>query len=448
MIPRSITPRTASWWRVRSQLAELSVATGLPVPALEIKKPRPVSRLFSNSLAMGAANVVGRGLGYIYIVMMARRLDARYLGAYAVLVTASMLVELVSNLGLDKILVREITKGSANLGQGYFWAALPIRFAMAAMSALVAWTLLFVLFKNQLLATPLSCAVFLSAIFPVIATRNCEAFLTAHERMLPIAVAQFCEKVVVFGAVLLLVSGSLSFSGLLCFAPLAALLRFLVVAPCVVRMWVPHLTPVRADVRRLLRQGAELFSVEILALVYFRSDVFIVARKGGLAAAGVYQITYKIFDFCLSLFAGYLQAAFPRMVRDKSRKSLKMTLAMGTGLMMIPVAVIIHGRHLILSTLRPEYVLGSTSLVWLMLTVPLVFITSTFANMAIAAGRIKILILVAGLLIASNVGLNLLLIPKWSIDGAAFSTFACELLSAVVLGPFVLKMIARPENSQ
>jgi O-antigen/teichoic acid export membrane protein len=70
------------------------------------------------------------------------------------------------------------------------------------------------------------------------------------------------------------------------------------------------------------------------------------------------------------------------------------------------------------------------------------------ANMAIAAGRIKILIMLAGLLIVSNVGLNLLLIPRWSFNGAAFSTFACELMSAVVLGPTILKTISAPRGQQ
>jgi O-antigen/teichoic acid export membrane protein len=434
---------------MRWQLVELSAAAaGASTVTLQVEAKAPVSRLFSNSVAMAAANVAGRGLGYAYIVLMARRMDARYLGAYALLLTASMLIELVSNLGLDKIMVREISAGSASVGQGYFWAALPIRFVMASVSAVVAWSLLIALFKGQLLASPLSCALFLSTIVPVVATRNCEAFLTAHERMMPIAASQLCEKVVIFGAVLLLVSGSLSFGGLLCFAPLAASVRLMVVAAFVIRMWVRHITPARANIRMLLRQGAELFSVEILALVYFRSDVFFVAKMGGLGAAGIYQIAYKIFDFCLSLFAGFLQAVFPRMVRDKSSRSLKVTLAVGTGLLMIPVVVIILGRYLILGAFRPEYVGGSTSLVWLMLTVPLVFITSNMANMAIAAGRIKILILLAGLLIVSNVGLNLLLIPRWSFNGAAFSTFACELVSAVVLCPFILKVISVPRGQQ
>jgi O-antigen/teichoic acid export membrane protein len=419
-----------------------AIAALPPIPAAEATKPHK-SRLFSNSVAMGLANVLGRGVGYGYIVLMARRLDARYLGAYGILLTASMLIELISNLGLDKILTREITRGPANVGQGYFRAAIPIRLTLGVLSGVAAWTLLFTFFRGSLLASTLSTAIFLSAILPVVLSRNCEAFLTAHERMMPIAISQLAEKAIIFGAVLMLLSGVISFGGLLCFAPVAAGARLLITSGFVSGMWVRHLPSVQPALRKLLRQGAELFSVEILALVYFRSDVFMVAKMSGLGPVGVYQITYKIFDFCLSLFAGFLQAAFPRMVRNKSRHSLQLTLVVGTALLAIPSAIIIVCRHLILGSFRHDYLLGSTSLVWLMLTVPLVFITSTLANTVIAAGRVKILIVAAGLLIATNVSLNILLIPKFSFNGAAFSTFACELLSAAVLCPFVMKMLAR-----
>ena len=100
---------------------------------------KQAGRLFSNSVAMAAANVLGRGVGYVYLILMARRLDARYLGIYAVLVTAAMLVELLSNLGLDKILIREIASSGAATGQGLFLTALPLRLAMAAVCAPAAW---------------------------------------------------------------------------------------------------------------------------------------------------------------------------------------------------------------------------------------------------------------------------------------------------------------------
>lgn len=428
-------PETAS---SRSQLSFSAIPS---VEAANTAGIKPKSSLLFNSVAMGAANILSRGIGYISIILMARRIDVRYMGAYAILLTTSMLVDLVSNLGLDKIVIREIASSPVDIGKGYFWAAVPIRLATALVSGGSAWVLLSVFYKGLLLATPLSIGLFLAAIFPVIGARNCEAFLTAHERLLPIAVAQVSEKIVIFGAVLLLIYGAVSFSGLLCFAPLASLMRFVIVAACTVQSWTKKIVAKRPQVRLFIGQAVQLFSVEVLALVYFRCDVFLLAKMGGLRETGIYQITYKIFDFCLSLFTGFLQAVFPRMVRNKSRKTLKVMLAGGVGLLSVPVAIIILGRHMILGALRPDYVSGSTSLVWLMLTVPLVYLNSALANAAIAAGRVKLLMGLAGLLIVSNVGLNLVLIPRWSMNGAAFSTFACELLSALAFAPFILKSL-------
>jgi O-antigen/teichoic acid export membrane protein len=386
---------------------------------------------------MAIANLAGRGLGYAYIILMARKLDPRYLGAYAVLVTTSLLIELISNLGLDKILVREITKGTAEVGQGFFLAALPIRLAMAVPTAACAWLLLHAFFSQRLFAPFWCIALYLCAIFPVVAARNCDAFLTAHERLSPVAISQACERVTVFLAVLALALGQLGFAGLLCIIPIASLVRLLIVAPSVAQLWSHNVRVLLPSVRSLLKQAAELLSVEILALVYFRSDTFLVARMDSLAIAGIYQVAYKIFDLCISLFAGFLQAVFPRMVRDRRRASLLRILAFGVAVLLVPAGFIILARGLILGSIHPEYIAGSKSLVWLMLTVPLVFTTSTLANAAIAAGYVRILIVCAAGLIIANVGMNIILIPRYSINGAAFSTFACELLSVVLLGPFM-----------
>jgi O-antigen/teichoic acid export membrane protein len=412
-------------------------------PPAGAAKLTPGASLLSNSLAMGIANVLGRGLAYVGFILMARRLDARYVGAYALLVTAGMIVDLVSSLGLDKILIREISARPAAEGQSYFWAALPIRFVMATVSAAIACALLLFFFKRELAVTPLETGVFLSAVLAAGVSRNCEAYLTAHEHLLPVAIAQLSERIVFFGAVLLLLSGFLSFGKMLCFAPLAALVRLLMVARSTFKIWTRRLARRRQHFRRLFRNAVELFSVEILALVYFRSDVFLVARMGGLRETAYYQVSYKVFDGCLSFFSGLLLASFPRIVRDKSHRTLNNSLALGTALMAAPVAGVILARHQILSALRPEYVAGAISLVWLILTVPLVYVTSTLANAAIAAGRVKLLIVLAGLQLIVNVSLNLILIPRYSINGAAFSTFACELLSATILGPFVIRALRR-----
>ena len=448
---RSHKLRTMTTLRIgpaRCGLAEAPIAVAAQLlPSIASGKSSSARRLFSNSAAMAIANLAGRGLGYAYIVLMARKLDARYLGAYAVLVTTSLLIELVSNLGLDKILVREITKGSAEVGQGFFLAALPVRLAMALPAAACAWLLLHAFFFQRLFAPFWCIALYLCAVFPVVAARNCEAFLTAHERLLPVAISQACERAIVFLAVVALAFGQINFAGLLCIIPVASLLRLVIVASATRRLWNRTVRAIRPPVFSFLQQAVELLSVEILAMVYFRSDTFLVARMNGLAVAGIYQITYKIFDLCISLFAGFLQAVFPRMVRDRSRASLLKILGLGVAALLVPATIIILARGLILGSIHPEYIAGSTSLIWLMLTVPLVFTTSTLANAAIVAGHVRVLIVCAALLIVTNVGMNLILIPKYSINGAAFSTFACELLSAALLGPFIFFKLARSQGA-
>jgi O-antigen/teichoic acid export membrane protein len=392
---------------------------------------------------MAAANLVSRGLGYISIVLMARHLAVPYMGAYALLYTASMLVELVANLGLDKLLMREISGSSAAVGEGYFRAALPIRLGMAVVSWVAACALLLFFFRAELHVSSATVVIFLAMIFPVVLTRNCEAFLTAHESLIPIAFSQLGERLLMFTAAMLLVTDRLSFEGMMCVAPVAALVRLIMIATSTRKRWIPGNIPVPPNVGKLMKEGLELFLTEILALVYFRSDVFMMAKMKGLSDTGVYQIAYKIFDLCLSLFAGFLQAAFPRMARNNTKEMLRTHLVTGSLLLMVPVVGVILLRHPILNVFQKQYTNGSTALIWLMLTVPLVYINSTLANATIVAGRVRLLGTLALLLVTMNIGLDLVLIPRWSMNGAAFVTFFCEAFSAVLLGPLLLHSMSK-----
>ena len=403
-------------------------------------------RFVSNGSAMAVANLIGRGLGYISIVLMARRLAVPYMGAYALLYTTSILVELVANLGLDKLLMREIAGSTAAVGEGYFWSALPIRFAMATVSWAAAWGLLMTFFRQELPVSPATAGIFLAMIFPVVATRNCEAFLTAQEKLIPIAFSQFVERVLMFAAAMLLVTGKVSFGGMMSVAPLAALVRMSLIAVSTRREWISNGVPIHPNLRKLMREGTELFLIEVLALVYFRSDVFVMAKMRGLSDTGIYQVAYKIFDVCLSLFAGFLQAAFPGMARNNTKERLRRHLLIGPLLLSVPAIGIILLRHPILDTFHKQYASGSTALVWLMLTVPLVYMNSTLANATIAAKRVHLLGLLALLLVIMNVGLDIALIPRWGINAAAFVTFFCELFSTVALAPLLLRAMPTVRN--
>jgi O-antigen/teichoic acid export membrane protein len=97
-------------------------------------------------------------------------------------------------------------------------------------------------------------------------------------------------------------------------------------------------------------------------------------------------------------------------------------LGIGTAVISVIALVVILLRDWILGMFQPDFLLGSTALTLLLLTLPLVYLTTMLANYAIATNRLRLLVGVAILLVVTNIGLNLLLIPHYGIDGAAAAT--------------------------
>jgi O-antigen/teichoic acid export membrane protein len=390
-------------------------------------------KLFSNGLTMAFGNIITRGVGYFYVLLIARRLSTRDIGIYAVLLTASMILELAANLGLDKIIIREIVSGDEPHGRAVVRAALPMRLQIASVAAVLCWFILRAVYPDLFSVHGVSAAVFLCAVVPLAAARNCEAFLTAHETMFPIALSQMAERVTILSAALAVYFGKFTLDQFLYAFLISALARLIVVAWGCRRIGDRGVPVISQPLGPLLKEAAQLFSVELMALVYFRADTFMLSKMASLHDTGVYQIAYKMFDFTISLFTGFVLAAFPRLIRQTGHSDLRWMLPAGSALLLIPAGLIILLRRPLLGSFRAEYMEASTALVWLMLTVPLVYATSLMANSMIARGGVKLLMRFAIFLVAFNIGCNYVLIPRWSISGSAFATFASELFSASIL---------------
>jgi O-antigen/teichoic acid export membrane protein len=160
------------------------------------------------------------------------------------------------------------------------------------------------------------------------------------------------------------------------------------------------------------------------------------SKMTDLRITGIYQVTYKIFDFFIAMFAGFLIAIFPTLSREKGESGLLHMALIGIGAMSVISLVIIYFRIEILEFFQKDFVLGSRALIWLMLTLPLVYLNSLLAHYAIAVNRTSVLFRMAIVLVTTNIGLNLVFIPRFSIAGAAAATLICELLSTVLM--FVL----------
>ncbi len=405
-------------------------------------RPAPASsvRLLANTAWLTAANLIARIIGYGGFILLARAYSSADVGTYAVLVTGMIFAELAGNLSLDKILVRDLARGAEDPA-GLVSAALLLKLCASVLGAGAITVLLFAMYPEFGGIRP-QVVVYMSGAVPVAMARLVESLYMARERMMEPALAQLAERgtqfLILLGAwlgwygfpVLLLLlpaTGIVRLCALLCMTgehgnELARLLRAL---PGHIRACPPAM-------RQLLSEAARLLAVEVMAGIYFRIDVFLLARMTTFSDTGLYHVAYRVLDVMAAVFTGYLAAVFPMLARRG--RGAPFTVIILSGLVvMVPASLgVIAFRAEILGLFGTAYGQAATVLVWLMAACPLVYIASMFANIAIAMGRIGMLVRLAFAMMTLNVALNLLLIPFYSITGAAIATFVCECVSLVL----------------
>jgi O-antigen/teichoic acid export membrane protein len=186
----------------------------------------------------------------------------------------------------------------------------------------------------------------------------------------------------------------------------------------------------------LLREAAPLALSGAFIAVYFRMDSVLLNACQGATAVGLYGSVYRFFEAFVLLSAAYRSVLFPVMARVADgpagslgplcRKSLRLHLMFTVG---IAVFFTFQAKQIVTLVLGPQYVAAAPALAVLMWALPGAFMADTLLHL-LAAQRLQGLSARAVAITAVfNVGLNLAVIPFFSLYGAATVTVLSELLS-------------------
>jgi O-antigen/teichoic acid export membrane protein len=196
------------------------------------------------------------------------------------------------------------------------------------------------------------------------------------------------------------------------------------------------------------------FSVSLSAQsVYNDIDKTMLARMSTTAAVGTYAAAYRIIDVAFvpvraMLFSTYSQffrngAAGLRATAAYARRLLPTACGYSIGagaliLLMAPIVPLILGEQFVdtVETLR-----------WLAVLPLLKSLHYLAADSLTGAGLQPIRSRVQVLIALTNIGVNVLLIPRYSWRGAAWASLVCDALLAAALWLVVMKLV-RAESSQ
>ena len=189
--------------------------------------------------------------------------------------------------------------------------------------------------------------------------------------------------------------------------------------------------------RGLLGDSVVIGLVSMIGLLHFRGDAVLLSLMKPARDVGIYAIAYRFVDqaFMLpGLFVGTMFPIITRAIHEDAARAQRainrtfQTLLLGAIAVTVLIFVLAHPLvHLVAGT---EFDASIRPLRILAFALPFIFVAPVFYNVLVVINRQRRLILIGAASLAVNVGLNLILIPRYSYNGAASATVVSEGLCA------------------
>lgn len=405
-------------------------------PGAESALDGGTQRILTNTAYRALADAGSKVASFVLFVVMARNLGAAQFGIFMFGMSFVILVTVLGGFGQDMVLTREVARRRERIHQ-YFGNVLGLKVLLAVPVLAIAAAVIAVTAAER--ETRLVVLLLGAAVIVELLMDTCFATFQAYERLefIPFALLsqRFFTAVVgvialLAGAEVVAVSVIYLAGALLGFAlALFALFRY-VERPNLAldfRSWLP-----------LFRAAAPVGLVGVFAATLFRADLTMLAFFKSKDVVGEYAASYRLLEATLFLSWSVNAAVYPvfsRLTRTtatpvgdvferaiKLAVALTMPLAVGAAVLADPLVRLVFG---------PEYEEAGRALMLLAPTIALYPVAFIAATLLVAQSRHRPLSIVFGLVAAENILLNLVLIPSFSLYGAAVGTSISQLLLTI-----------------
>jgi len=386
------------------------------------------------------ARLLVLGLGLLSLRLTATYLGVQEFGQLSIVIALTGLAATIGDLGVTTTLAREIAKTPAEATRlgGYL-----LRFRIGssiAVAAVVAALLPFLPYQGS---TKIAVGIALvGMVFTILGTFPA-AFFQANLRLEYAAATDVLTRILGVAAI-----GIVRGFGL----GLYALVLILAASNAIVcgvsfafsrGFWSPNVNGSWSGGRKLIADAVAVGVVSIIGLVHFRGDAILLSLLKPARDVGIYAIAYRYIDQSFMLPGLFMATMFPVITRalHSNVRAAEQAINRTFQVLLLGAVLVVIGLFA-LATPLVHLVAGSSfdasvePLRILSFSLVFIFVGPVFYNVLIALNRQRQLIVVGVASVVLNVGLNLILIPRYSYNGAAISTVVSECFS--LLGCFVV----------
>jgi O-antigen/teichoic acid export membrane protein len=397
------------------------------------------TQVIKNTVVASGLKITATGLILLSNLLLAHYLGASGLGAYAYAIALTNLLFIPASLGLNKLIVREVstyqTQSDWNRIQGLLrWSRQTVLLISVGLM-LVAWGLgywlraradpqILITFGLTLLALPLS----------TLESLNLSAVNGFHRTIRSLLPDLLLDPILLIGMTfslhLILQKGftPLSAAGIYVFCTVVTLLVSFQLLNQALPEMVRKATP-KYNSGNWLRAAFPMMMVDGIQIVNMRLSLLMLGTLQGADAVGIYVVVQRasqVITLILGTVNTVLAPVFAKLYAQKKLQELQQLIAFSSRLVLciaILIAfILIYFNHWFLSLFGADFSQGKNALIILSLGQLVNASTGSVGVLLNMTGNERYTALSAGVGLCINIIFNVFLIPVMGISGAAIAT--------------------------
>lgn len=391
----------------------------------------------------GAALIVGRlGIavsGAVAVALSSRYLDIEQFGGFVTGMVVVSLLAVFIDLGLNTIAAREMARRPAQaaaITNAVFGLALAGALVMTCIGLIIAHA---AYAGAEQAAVRQSIDVLLPVqLFSAAVIAPLNARLIAVQRAWVTVVGEVAGRTVSLAALAAVVLLDRGLGGILAAQASAGLVTASVMV--LIARDGHRLSPRidRALALQLLTWTLPLAGTLVVNQLYFRLDLLLLSALSGARDVALYGLAYKVIEALILLPSYVMVTLLPELARISDQARLRELMLQAVGVM----RVLAVGMLLLVGAYAPtlvdlvggqRYADAALPLQILMVGVAISYQNAPFGHALIARDRQQDLFRLSVLVLVLNLALNVALIPKFGVGGAAAAVVLSEAASFVVV---------------
>jgi len=403
-----------------------------------------VQRIAKNTGVLFTSQVISKLLGFFFIMYTARYLGAEGFGILSFALAFTGIFGIFSDLGLRPLTVREVARDKS-LASKYLGNITVMKLILVVITyGLIALTINLLDYPEQTIKVVYLIA--LSIIFNAFSQMFYSIF-QACEKMEYQSLGQILNSALMLSGALFAISQGLS---VIFFAYIYFLVSGVVLGyNFVISTWKFVKPKVEVDWsfwKPTIKRALPFAISGIFLMIYFWIDRVMLSLIRGNAVVGYYSAAYNLVNALTLIPSAFVISIYPLMSNyfKTSKNSLNKLYQHSVRYMYIlglPIATgtVLLSRRIIYIVYGSEFMPSAYALNVLILAGFFVFVDIVLGKMLLSINRENVNMINAGVGAVLNVILNLLLIPKMSLIGAAVATVVTEFYFFLVASYFISK---------